>query len=202
MGARLLTALGCALAASTVTLDPSLQQGAVVSGVPSAEASVSVLASLDELVAMSKRVVVATALERKSQWEEVGGSRRIVTYTRLSIDDAVVGEAPSELWVRTLGGVVGRVGQAVAGEAEMKVGERGVFFLADSGRTSVVVARAQGHFRLIAGQDGELRLRPSPDAGALLPRRGPTVTAREVLLGKRLGDATELIRRVKARAPK
>lgn len=167
--------------------------------VRSAEAAVSLLLSLDELVAASRLVVVATPRERRSVWEEVGGSRRIVTYTRLEVERSVVGEEAREVWVRTLGGAIGRVGQQVSGEASPRVGEKGFFFLADAGAALVVAGMAQGHFRVLADAEGRERLRPSPDAGTLLPRRGPAISAREFLLGRSPSDAAEQVLRARAR---
>src|SRR5689334_11337731 len=59
--------------ASLLALPPllALSPSAPLQGPPAAEASVSVLLSLDELVAASTSVVVGTAGERKSQWEEM-----------------------------------------------------------------------------------------------------------------------------------
>ncbi len=64
-------------------------------------------------------------LEQRSQWEELGGARRIVTYTRLSIDRPVAGQPDGEIWVRTLGGAVGDIGQQVSGDAQLKIGAPG-----------------------------------------------------------------------------
>src|SRR5207247_4625592 len=98
-------------------------------GPPDAAAAVSILMTLDELVAASRYVVVGTAQDRYSQWEELGGGRRIVTYTRIKVERAVAGEAPGEVWVRTLGGVVGKIGQSVSGEAQIPVGTKSLLFV-------------------------------------------------------------------------
>ena len=115
-------------------------------GPPSAEASVSVLLSLDEMVAASSAVVVGTAAEKKSQWEELAGGKRIVTYTKIKIDRTLTGSAGSEVWVRTLGGSVDKIGQAVSGEAQIATGSKSVLFLRKSGDATVVTGMAQGHF--------------------------------------------------------
>src|SRR3954451_16548647 len=115
-------------------------------GTPSAEASVSVLLSLDEIVTASSAVIVGTAAEQKSQWEELSGGRRIVTYTKIKVDRTIAGSAGTEVWVRTLGGSVGKLGQAVSGEAQLSVGSKSVLFLMKRGDVTAVTGMAQGHF--------------------------------------------------------
>jgi len=157
---------------------------------------VSILLSLDELVQQSAYVVVATAAEQKSQWEDLPGGRRIVTYTRLVVENAVVGKPDSELWVRTLGGAVGDIGQAVSGEAQIVPGSRSFLFLAKTAGGTVVTAMAQGHFPIAADASGVRKLAPSPDAGTLLRRRGPSLSAREMLVGSTVEQAMDTVRRV------
>jgi hypothetical protein len=162
-------------------------------GPPAAEASVAVLISLADLVAASTYVVVATAGEQRSLWEETPSGRRIVTYTRLAVDRSVAGPAEKELWVRTLGGVVEKIGQAVSGEARLAPGARSLLFLARTDAGLVVTARAQGHYPVIEPEMTSEATSPhlggSPDAGMLLPRRGPTMSAREHLVGLTLDQA-------------
>lgn len=168
-----------------------------------ASASVSVLMSVDELMEASTDVVVATAVERKSQWEDLPSGRRIVTYTRLVVDETVAGAGRTEIWVRTLGGKVGRIGQLVSGEAEIALDARSLLFLADvddgaGHAVTIVTGMAQGHFP-IDESGTEPKLTASPDAGLLLPRRGPTISAQEVLVGKKLGEARGVLRASAAR---
>jgi hypothetical protein len=160
-------------------------------GTPSrAEASVSIAASLDDLVARSTYVAVGTAVDRKSVWEEIGNSNRIVTYTRVDFDRTVFGKAPRSAWVRTLGGAIGKIGQSVSGEAQLAIGQRALLFLADVNGVVVVVSRAQGHFVVNADQ----KLGPSPDVGGIVRPSGPVVgPAREVRVGGPLEDAIRTI---------
>lgn len=164
-----------------------------------AQASVSITLSVDELVQASNAVVVATALERRSQWEDLPSGRRIVTYTRMSIDETVAGDlSRSEVWVRTLGGKVGNIGQQVSGEADLALQTRSLLFLADAddgnGRSiTVVTGAAQGHYP-IDESGKEPILKASPDAGTLLHRRGPTLSAAEVLVGKKLDEGRGAVR--------
>lgn len=193
-------ALGLALAAAAATLPSPGHRG-------EAQAGVSILMTLDELVASSARVVLAQPVERTSRWEVLGGGKRIVTYTRLVVDEPIAGAGPTEgradeVWVRTLGGAVDGVGQHVSGEASFTLGERSLVFLERASDGAAVVAgMAQGHYRL-AEVEGAIVLRPSPDAGTLLPRRGPSIAAREVLAGARLDRArTAVVDAWKRRRP-
>ncbi|NUQ77558.1 MAG: hypothetical protein HUU21_28810 [Polyangiaceae bacterium] len=166
----------------------------LVNPVPEAHAAVSVLLSLDELVGATSHVVVAQAGESRSVWEDLPGGRRIVTYTKLHVERPIGGSSPGEvIEVRTLGGIVGEIGQAVEGDAKMVKGERAVFFLVKGERAAVVAGRAQGHFPLRADEKGTVRLVPSPKAGKLLPRPGPVISAREELSGALLEDAVTRI---------
>ena len=175
---------------------------APLEGPRSAEASVAVLISLEDLTAASAYVVVATAGEQRSAWEETPSGRRIVTYTRLAVDRSVDGPAEKELWVRTLGGVVDNIGQSVSGEAQLTGGSRSMLFLARVPSGLVVTAMAQGHYPVVDGEKTSNttspRLAESPDAGMLLPRRGPTISARERLVGLTLDEAVLAVQHARA----
>jgi hypothetical protein len=164
-------------------------------GPPTADASVSVAVTLAELVDHANLAVVARATERQSRWEELAGSRRIVTYTRLELLRTVGGAPPAELWVRTLGGVVDRIGQQVEGEARLPVGSRSLLFLTRAPDDAwVVTARAQGHYPLVATTQGKTKLRRSPDVGAVVARKGPSVPAHDALVGRELDSALQVVR--------
>lgn len=191
------------LVASVLLLPPALTLSAhaPTSGIAAAEASVSLLLSLDELLTPSTFVIAGTAGEKRSRWEELGGGRRIVTYTSIHVDTAIVGAPGASVWVRTLGGAVGDIGQAVSGEAQIAAGSKAVLFLQKAGDTLVVTGMAQGHFPLVADEKGTSRLRSSPDAGVLLTPQGPTVSARSALVGKALDAAVSVIRSAKKEKP-
>lgn len=175
---------------------------APLGGPSEARAAVSVLLSLDELVGSSAHVVVAKALPvaARSAWEDLPGGRRIVTYSTFQVERSIGGAAPGEtIEVRTLGGVVGDVGQAVEGDAKFAKGERAVLFLSPiKGRPAFVVAGlAQGHFPVRPDEKGTPTLASSPRAGTLLPRPGPVVSAREQLVGSSLEDAVLVIEKAR-----
>ena len=162
-----------------------------------AVAGVAVLLSLDELTAASTHVVVGRPVDRTSVWEELAGGRRIVTYTRVRIERSIAGAAATELVLRTLGGAVDGIGQSVSGEAQLALGKPALIFVAQGEGALVVAGMAQGHFPLVERDKEPTRLGASPDAGLLLPRRGPTVSAREELLGATLDAAVASIVRVR-----
>jgi hypothetical protein len=166
-----------------------------LSGSSSAQASVSILLGLDELVAASTAVVVGTASEQKCQWEEVAGSRRIVTYTKIKVDKTIAGSAGSEVWVRTLGGTIDNLGQAVSGEARIAAGQKSVLFLMKRGDVTMVTAMAQGHYPVVADEKGVSHLAASPDVGAQIRTPGPVIAARDVLVGQTLDVAVTAIKK-------
>jgi hypothetical protein len=159
-----------------------------------AMASVSVAVSWDGLLALSTNAVVVTPTESLSVWE--GG--RIYTYTRVRVDRAVAGDlsAGSEAWVRTMGGIVGPIGQAVEGEAVLAPGLSCLLFLRPGpAGTFEVTARGQGQYAVVA-DDPSLppRIARSHAVGMLVPRRPPSPAlpqrlAVDVLHGKTVDDA-------------
>lgn len=171
---------------------------------PRVHASVSIAVPFENLVRDAEAVAVVAPVESKSVWE--GG--RIVTYTRLKVEQGVAGTPGAEVWVRTLGGVVGDVGQLVDGEPVFPAGKSSLLFLrkfkADG--TWEVSARAQGQFPVVvdeaqakgvgpvaarkivrSGSAGAL-LPPKPAAGAGAPSVAPRL-ATDVLHDRPLDDA-------------
>jgi hypothetical protein len=160
--------------------------------VRAARASVVRPQSFEDLVDRSRAVVVGVPAEQTSIWE--GG--RIVTYTRVAVVERVAGEAEDSLWVRTLGGEVGDLGQRVDGEATLTIGAPTLLFLerAASG-TYAVAARAQGQFLVEARSSGRV-LRPHPSMGAFMTK-GPkdiVVPAADRLKTRALDEAARDIR--------
>lgn len=126
--------------------------GAAVTGAPRpADAAVSVAVLFDDLVADADAIAVVAPGEARSAWE----NGRIVTYTRLEIEDAVAGSAERAVWVKTLGGVVDGIGQLVEGEPTFHAGTRSLVFLHRIDPTTfVVAARSQGQYVLQAAASG------------------------------------------------
>ena len=139
-----------------------------------ARASVSIQVTWDGLLHESTAAVVATTTETRSVWE----NGRIYTYAHLHVDRAVAGELATggDPWVRTMGGVVGKVGQLVDGEPVLASGQPSLLFLHPGPPGAfVVTARGQGQFPLVPDADPKAppHLVRSTSAGALLPSRAP-----------------------------
>jgi hypothetical protein len=180
---RILAAACVALPLALASAAPALRE---------VHASVVRPQSLDDLVVRAGAVVLALPMERTSVWE--GG--RIVTYTRVEVREAVAGDAPSSLWVRTLGGEVGDLGQHVDGEATLTIGKATLLFLESAGSgTYAVAARAQGQFFVDDRPSGRV-LRPHPAMGAFMTR-GPkdiVIPAAERLKARALDDVARDVR--------
>jgi hypothetical protein len=159
----------------------------------SAEASVARAIGMKALTGRSRSVVLGTPLSASSEWAEIGDTRRIVTLTRVRIDEHVARDAPdaSEVLVRTLGGRVGKLGQLVHGEAELRANETAMLFLHDDdpGLLSVT-AMAQGHYPLLADGRGKW-LKKSPGLAKLVMAPDAAV---ERLAGQGLEAATRIVR--------
>jgi len=114
-----------------------------------AQASVSIAVAYDALVKDADSVGVVTPQESKSIWEE----GRIITYTRVKVDQGVAGELGTggEGWIRTMGGVVGKIGQLVDGEPVLTTGKPALLFMRKfkQGGTWEVSARAQGQYPVV-----------------------------------------------------
>lgn len=154
---------------------------------------------LAELLHLSRHTVVGTPLGGFSAWEEVGGRRRIVTYTTVRVDACIDGRPPleGEFTVRTLGGTVGEIGQVVAGEARLDRGRPAALFVEDLSRDLfAVTAMAQGHFPLQPDPGGVTRLRRGASLAGLVGGKDAAVRRLDgltVLEAERL-IATELTR--------
>lgn len=114
-----------------------------------ARASVSIAVAFDALVKDADSVGIVTPVESKSVWED----GRIYTYTRVKVDQNVAGELATggEGWVRTMGGVVGKIGQMVDGEPVFTPTKSSMVFMRKfkQGGTWEVSARAQGQYPVV-----------------------------------------------------
>ncbi|MBX3232302.1 MAG: hypothetical protein KIT84_22005 [Labilithrix sp.] len=143
-----------------------------------AGASVSIAVSFDALVKDADDVAVITPGESHSVWED----GRIFTYTKVHVDQGVAGNdlaAGNDTYVRTMGGVVGKIGQLVDGEAVLTKDKPALLFLRKLKAGSFdVSARGQGQYPIkIDPQTKERRLMRSTAAGMLLPPKPPAVPA-------------------------
>lgn len=161
-----------------------------------ASASLGRALPLETLVERSRHIVLAEPLESSAVWERIGTRRHIVTYTRIRPLELLSAGSPpeqSELWVRTLGGRVGELGELVPGEAMINVGERSLLFMMPTERAWSVTAMAQGHYPLSRDASGIERLRRSPQTSELASQASSAV---ERLHGLPLDRARGLLRSV------
>ena len=168
--------------------------------IPVAHASVSIAVTFDGLLKETSAAAVVSPEERLSVWE----NGRIYTYTRAHIDRTVAGDVGAtndEAWIRTMGGVVGDIGQRVDGEAVLTVGRPTLLFLHPGPPGAFeVTARGQGQFPVVLNEKNELRLIRGSNVGMLLPPKSgltttsapitapPPVLAADVIHGRLVDD--------------
>jgi hypothetical protein len=159
-----------------------------------AQASLARAVPLEQLVGRSQHVMVGEPLDAYSVWEQLGGRKHIVTYTRVRALELLAGADPKadELLVRTLGGRVGELGELVHGEAMLSLGARGVLFVMPARDVLAVTAMAQGHYPLRRDAAGAERLARSPEAKELLQEQGSAV---QRLTGLQVTEARAVLRR-------
>jgi hypothetical protein len=163
-----------------------------------ARASLSIAVTFDDLVTRSTSVAVVTPFEARTLWED----GRIFTYTHVHVDTRVGGKlaAGDEPWVRTMGGIVGKIGQVVDGEPVLTVGRPALLFLHEAPTGALdVTARAQGQFAIRLDDKQSPRFVQSSGAGGIVlpppppPGQGPAKVlplASEILHGRPVPDAT------------
>lgn len=162
---------------------------------PPAEATLVRGLSLAELAQRSERIGVIEPLVASCRYVSIGGRKSLVTDTRVRVHEAWTGATESELLLRTLGGRLEGVGELVHGQPELGLGTRAVGFLklARDGQVWWMTGMAQGHFPLSdASQAARLLASPGlPDIVQL------ETSAVQRLVGRRLGEARELVRGVR-----
>ena len=167
-----------------------------------AEASAVIALTLDDLVDKSDVVVLVTPKSRTARWE----AGRIVTYTTVVVDGAIGGgpAAGDSLVVRTMGGIVGDIGQKVFGEATLVVGSPVVLFLRDLPKPIAaaslpgarsVTGMAQGTLPIVVGADKVQRIGPSATSLTLVPPPNlKTVPANVATAGRPVKDVVVELR--------
>ena len=158
-------------------------------------ASVARALSLGELLAESRHVVIGTPVDAFSNWEQIGKRRCIVTYSLFRVEEPVDGRGspPAEMTIRTLGGVVGELGQTFHGEAVVALHQRATVFLRDvAPDLFVVTAMAQGHYPVLPDARGVQRLRAA--FASVVISDLPEAAMRR-LDGRTAPEATDLIAR-------
>lgn len=172
------------------------------------EATVVRAIPLGKLVEISDWVVVATVTSVKSQYVTIGGAKRMVTDATLQIDHALTanrvaadgaGSGDGEtVTVRTLGGTIDGVAQAVLGEAVLNPGSTNLLFLRRGNDQQFhVAAMAQGEYVVFGDEQGQLRLRPSPGLDVVTDPEQSVVKA---LAGRTLTQAEAIVTETASKA--
>jgi len=157
----------------------------------------SVVRALDlpDLCRGADVVVHGVVIEARSGWE----GKRIITRVTIGIAETLKGAPGARVTVRRLGGVVGGVGQSVAGEAALAPGDEVVLFLARKPDGYVMLGMSQGVYRVSAdARTGERRARRELEGLALVRGAGAAVTepaaAPSVALAELLVEVRRLVR--------
>ncbi len=147
---------------------------AVILGLcPLANASTARRANLSELTKHASLVAIGTVASKSSAWE----TTRIYTTSEVLLEEiwlqgdtvdpsklALKGKTPS-ISVKTLGGVVGDIGQTVAGSPNLIQGQTYLLFLTETAPKSyAVVGLSQGAFKV----DGDRLIQLSNQGGMKL----------------------------------
>ena len=164
-------------------------------GETAAHASVAIAVSWEGLLEESSAAVIVTALEARAVWED----GRIYTYTHVRVDRSVAGELTlgGDAWVRTMGGIVGKIGQVVEGEAALIAGRSSLLFLHPGPVGAFeVTARAQGQFPVVSNDPKLPPYVVRGHAAGLIVRnagnlagRSNVLLAGELLHGRSVDDA-------------
>lgn len=117
----------------------------------SANATVIVPQTLEQMTVASAAVVRAKVVRRESRWD--ASHQRIHSYTELKVLDAVhkTKALGKSIVVRTMGGEVGDIGMRVAGVARFEVGEEVLVFLRADPLLATdyqVIGMSQGKYRV------------------------------------------------------
>jgi hypothetical protein len=156
-----------------------------------ASGSTFVHMSRAELTEKASAVVVGNVLSVESFWTRSG--RIIVTEAMVEVEDAILGEAPSVVIVRTFGGTVNGFTVEAHGFPTFRQGERLLLFLekdqADAGATRVL-GYQEGQYRVALDKAGREVAYPTVDGDAqLLTADGkPAPRPRPILLDDLRGE--------------
>jgi hypothetical protein len=139
------------VATSKVSISALALLACLSAGTVSTDASSGHIASLDERIQGSQRVVVASARSVNASWREnTYGDRVIVSHVLLDVEETLKGPATSNaVWMDLEGGTLDGFTLRVSDLPTVEPGERAVFFLDqnEDGTTSPHL-RGQGILKL------------------------------------------------------
>src|SRR5947209_3091754 len=110
--------------------------------------------SVEDLTRASTNVVVAQAVESRTEWN--ADKTMIFTITTFQVSESLKGQVPRTIAVRQMGGRVPHYEQKVAGVRHWQAGDQAVLFLHPSvagDGTMAVTALMQGDFRVVQAAD-------------------------------------------------
>ena len=110
--------------------------------------------SFAEMVSAADTVVVAEAIDSRTEWVTTGASRTIVTRVTFRVTNTLKGVERLLLPLEFLGGIVGNVGQTVSGVPTFEIGDRAVLFVSGERAASPIVGHMQGKFPINTAPDG------------------------------------------------
>ena len=151
--------------------------------------------TFDQLTDRAAAIVVSTVTSRRSEWEDYGASRLIVTKVTLAVEQTLKGSAPRTLVVDVLGGTIGDQTLHVSHVPTFKVGDRDVLFLNGAlHAASPIVGSDQGRFRVINEvASGTARMLDAGFAPLVSPAAiGASAESRNNALVRSLADAISL----------
>ena len=98
----------------------------------------------------AKKVVVATATSVSPRWRtNAHGDQLIVSLVGLQVEETLKGEPGNFVWLEVEGGTLNGLTLRVSSMSEVKEGERGVFFLDETGDgTHVAHGKRKGVMKL------------------------------------------------------
>jgi len=114
----------------------------------------SIRMGFEEMVAAAATIVVAEAIDARSEWVTTGPSRVIITRRVFRITETLKGNDRLLLPLEFLGGTVGTTRQSVSGVPQFETGDRAVLFVLGTRAVSPIVGHDQGRFPINLGPDG------------------------------------------------
>ena len=127
--------------------------GAALAMTGSASAQVIPM-SFAQIVAAADTIVVAEAIDSRSEWITNGTNRAIVTRVTFRVSDTYKGLDRLLLPLEFLGGTVDDATMEVSGVPTFDLGDRAVLFVSGSRAASPIVGHFQGEFPVNTAPDG------------------------------------------------
>lgn len=136
-----------------------------------ASATMIVPRTYEELAFDADAVIVGKVVDSEAAYDRHG---RIVTDSRIIVEDVVRGKSDKEIIMRSLGGEVGEIGMRVSGEVMPPKGYRGLFFLRGYEHVFRPVGMSQGVME-IRGEKNVETVNPAAVGLAFVDRNGHSV---------------------------